>query len=153
MTKYVTCSVCGNTISKRKSLSIGDNKRSCRDHQEVKDYIEKQKNEILAKQANEEIEVMSAVSFIRIYHTFKRIPVHILKELVRFKINPYLFKKVDSELRRKGVKMIEDEINETISSAIVINDEIKKYIEPSNKKLTEITIDEMKEKNDKMVKE
>lgn len=35
MPKTITCAICGNEVSKRQSLSIGDGKRACRTHEQT----------------------------------------------------------------------------------------------------------------------
>jgi hypothetical protein len=54
MAATVICSICGKEVSKRQSLSIGDGKRACREHQETHAAVQKLAADEKAAKAREE---------------------------------------------------------------------------------------------------
>lgn len=49
MSNEVTCSICGKTVHKRKTLHIGDGKRACREHEGVQEMAAEQHAKIVAQ--------------------------------------------------------------------------------------------------------
>ena len=60
--KTFTCGICGNEVSKRKSIIFKDKGRVCRTHQEVLDYQEEvEKERIIKIKADEAMKQASNV--------------------------------------------------------------------------------------------
>lgn len=60
MAATVICSICGKEISKRQSLSIGDGKRACREHQETQQAAHQLAAEEKAAKVREQAEKQKA---------------------------------------------------------------------------------------------
>jgi len=84
--KTVECVICKEEVTKRKTLVYKDG-RACREHQEVQDAVLEQKlkeeQDIMWAKADQAMRRISAVSFIRCYHTFRGVPVMLLMSRVR----------------------------------------------------------------------
>ena len=144
--KSVTCTICGNSISKRKSIMI-DKGRVCRSHQEVNDYFNKIKEDELTKRADKKMQIIMAVSFVRIYHSIRNIPVWVLKKHVQNRLDHDSYKEFEKELNVQGDKMTAAEIISIFASLFSPTSVMNQFIDNNNKKLNEITKDEIENKN------
>ena len=124
--KTFKCVLCGDEISRRKSLLIkieGVEGRACRKHQEVinmineqKKEFENQKEETMLSKANSFMKVITMTSFIRVAHTLHKIPLFILLAKARLKCNKEENKKVEEELNNRGAIMSQDEMVTSLMS-------------------------------------
>jgi len=82
--KVYTCVICGQTVTRRKSLSLetlgGGEGRACRDHQQVADLVQtmeelkeaqhqRQEEELMMSEVIRKLRVMSAATTLRILHS------------------------------------------------------------------------------------
>ena len=75
--KVVSCIICGDEVSKRKSLAFGEG-RACRSHQEVIDMVEAKEEEFRSEQLNKQITVSMMALHIIAMHDVTGIPYSIL---------------------------------------------------------------------------
>jgi len=75
--KTVTCVVCGQEVSKRKTLLI-EGGRACRDHDEVRAWEELRKLESDMAEVGESLRVMVLAAGVRTTHSLARTPVETL---------------------------------------------------------------------------
>jgi len=103
--KEVTCIVCGNVVSKRKSLAFGEG-RACREHEEVVQMIEGKAQEELDKKlmasADEMMRVITLTSFVRVTHSLHGVPLVVLLAKVRQTYGKDVEKKVMDSIEEQG---------------------------------------------------
>lgn len=104
MPKEIICNICGETVTKRKSLAFKDG-RACREHQEVVDMVKSRIREEDMKKIDEKMSLISAVSMVRVLHTVRGIPVTPLLWQIRDKKGIEFYRKVVDEIDRLGAKI------------------------------------------------
>jgi len=128
--QMVTCEICGEQVSKRKSLSLqeinGQTGRACRHHPELEQMIAEKKDKEMAEkarlqvkrdekrkeqQAAENLFIMFAVSEIRVMGTLLNIPPehfyvgHLLNGTPKHVID-----KIKAEVQKQGATMNQTEL-------------------------------------------
>lgn len=114
------CTICGNMVSKRKSLVWGDG-RACRTHDQVVNSIKKEHERLsqtkISDEAMRNLNLISAVSFIRSMHTIRGVPVSVLLDHVRARFrDEKLMEKIEKELKERGDTMTSEEITSSLFS-------------------------------------
>lgn len=126
--KMVQCAFCGDSVSKRQSLSLkelgaGDG-RACRKHPEVQEMIaalqEKRAMDEAMDAANRTMRILSGVSMIRVMHSFQGVPLHFLYQRLRqVGYTEDMIDEVRTEVDRQGgAQMSDGERFTTVISAV-----------------------------------
>jgi len=112
--KTVTCCICGEETSKRKSIEVKKGERACRSHEEAVERLKILHNEFIEQvhtnRMNSFMRVTSAVAFIRAMHTIHGVPLALLFGRVRASLKPDEMKEVRKEVEKRGAEMSTGEV-------------------------------------------
>lgn len=105
--KTITCCVCSGQVSKRSTISVGDNRRCCRGHDEATSFLQNQAILEAQKKGDDNFTVLMAVEVIRCLLTLRRAPEFILLSNIersfRASGKMHLMPRVRKEVQEKGV--------------------------------------------------
>ena len=130
--KTYKCMICGEEVSKRKSLFMGSlnggEGRACRKHQEVIDLLKNHQEEMEIKETIEKagriMRVISGAAFVRMCHTLYGVRPEFI--YWRFRGAGYpedLIQDIKTEVDRQGgSQMTNDEIQEAAVMAVVMRE-------------------------------
>lgn len=137
--KTVTCNICGAEVSKRKSLAFGDS-RACREHKEVVEMLERQKEKIqkartdqkqeeeiekLNREIHESMQIIALGSYIQVQHSLYEVPVERLYNLLSVIHGKEKMDKVMKSLEDAGGAYVDPD--ELIGSAMAAMMAINKH--------------------------
>jgi len=101
MPKEIECVICNKQVTKRKSLAY-ENGRACRDHKEVLGMVADQIKEDDWKKIDEKMNLICAVSMVRVMHSVRNVPVSMLMNQISIKKGREFTRKVEEEIERQG---------------------------------------------------
>jgi hypothetical protein len=136
--KTVKCEICGQEVSKRKSLDLkelgGETGRACRDHEEVQKLLElKAQREEMQKTltaADEAMFVMMAVAEIRVKNSLFGISPAFHYMLFRQnKVPKHLIAKVQAKVEEMGSKMSPVEMAVSLATGLSMKRRIREIEE------------------------
>jgi len=114
--KTFTCVICGEEVSKRKSLSFKDG-RACRHHEELQKALKEAEEEKLWKKAEENMRVISMAACVRSLHTLRGYPVELCYMRVREQMGKDMADKVRAAVEEQGgPKISQKEMQESIAA-------------------------------------
>jgi len=125
--KMFTCAICGQEVSKRKSLDLhelnGQEGRACRDHEEVQNLVElkaaREKEQRKLTAANEAIFIMFAVAEIRVRNTLFGMPPEIFYfQFRKNKVPKHVIAKVQAKIEEMGAKMSPGEMAVSLATGL-----------------------------------
>lgn len=116
--KTCTCIVCGQEVSKRKSLKIGEG-RACRHHKEVEDFIENAKADRMFKENMASIQDMMLVEQVRMSRAIHPLLNFQLERNLRKSVGEQRAAKILAEADAKGL-FTEKEMTNAVAAAIVM---------------------------------
>lgn len=137
--KTVVCNICGDEVSKRKSLAFGDG-RACRQHDEVVQALEEQKRKLqeqralqnykeegkrLDREIHENMQMIALGAYIRVQHSVHGIPVDRLYNLLSIVHGKKKMDKVMDQLNAGGGPYTDPE--ELISNALYLSMAMDKH--------------------------